>query len=73
MPAREGLLIVYCAIPDWDSATAQLEALLSDGPPQDLIREALDDLSFLQQLLPETRSNIDSLMQRLREALDEQE
>ncbi|WP_203181629.1 hypothetical protein [Streptomyces pratensis] len=72
-PGRQGALarasqfIAYCAADDWEAASAALDALLGLEPSAGVIREALEDLSFLREILPMVAEAAAPFEQRLRE------
>ncbi|MFE6365869.1 tetratricopeptide repeat protein [Streptomyces sp. NPDC057806] len=68
--ARSNLLVVLCALPDWDRAESQLELFLSFSPPRHQITEAIDDLEDLQRAIPVDARQLIAIFGRLREALE---
>ena len=72
-PGRRGALacesqfIAHCAADDWEAASAALDALLGLEPSASVIREALEDLSFLREILPAVAGAVAPFEQRLRE------
>ncbi|MFC9948293.1 tetratricopeptide repeat protein [Streptomyces pratensis] len=72
-PGRRGALacesqfIAHCAADDWEAASAALDALLGLEPSASVIREALEDLSFLREILPAVAEGVAPFEQRLRE------
>ncbi|MDT3395406.1 tetratricopeptide repeat protein [Streptomyces sp. B1866] len=67
--ARGALLVVYCALPDWDRAADQLAAFLTAAPTPWQVREVLRALSDLERLLPVDQARLAPLLRRLAEAL----
>ena len=66
--ARGILLVVYCALPEWDNAAEELERFLACAPKPSHIREALQDLTDLPQTLPVAPTLLQPLRQRLENA-----
>ncbi|MGY5052377.1 hypothetical protein ACWDE0_43650, partial [Streptomyces sp. 900105755] len=66
--ARGNLLVVYCALAVWDKAAEELERFLAYAPTPSRIREALQDLTDLQQTLPMDLALLQPLRQRLEAA-----
>ncbi|MFD9288609.1 hypothetical protein ACFWBV_09935 [Streptomyces sp. NPDC060030] len=69
--ARQGLLVLHCALFDHDAAAAGCEALIALGPGRSLIGEAVEDLSVLSALSPEAGPGIDPVVRMLRQTLQE--
>lgn len=67
MESNAGLLLVHCSIPDWDSATTQLQVLIDHNPPPYLVHEVINALSFVQQIHLQAASGISPYVERLRE------
>ncbi|MEU6732050.1 tetratricopeptide repeat protein [Streptomyces physcomitrii] len=65
------LLVVLCGLPDWVRAQEQLEALLRAAPRRYVIEEVLRDLADLRSVLPVEAEQLDPLVHRLREALEQ--
>ncbi|MFJ8858799.1 tetratricopeptide repeat protein [Streptomyces sp. NPDC102451] len=65
--ARQGLLVLACALLDGDAAAARCEALLGIG--EALIAETVEDLLFLGEVFPEAGPGAEAAVRRLREAL----
>jgi tetratricopeptide (TPR) repeat protein len=68
--ARSNLLVVLCALPDWDHAESQLELFLSFSPSWHQITEAVDDLEDLRRAVPVDARRLAVVLGRLREALE---
>lgn len=66
--SHAALLLVYCAVPDWAKARAQLQIFVELAPPPYLIHETLNALAFLQQVYSEAES-ISLYMECLREIM----
>ncbi|MFD9223432.1 tetratricopeptide repeat protein [Streptomyces sp. NPDC060064] len=69
--ARGNLFILHCAVPDWEEAAGQLDRFLHTVPGRGLVREALDDLRELQELLNVAPERLEPLRGRLEDALAE--
>ncbi|MGW0904258.1 AAA family ATPase [Streptomyces sp. NPDC002853] len=67
--ARSNLLVLCCAMPDWDRAEEQLRAFLSYAPSPHQIVEALDDLADLQRTVPVSPERLAPVLAQLRDAL----
>ena len=67
--ARQGLLVLHCALFDHGAAASVADALIALGPGRNLIEEAVEDLSLLGTLCPEAGPGIEPLTRRLRETL----
>ncbi|MFC7265746.1 tetratricopeptide repeat protein [Streptomyces lutosisoli] len=67
--ARSNLLVLLCALPDWERAEEQLRSFLSYSPSHHQIGEALDDLADLQRTVPVAPDMLASILSRLRDAL----
>ncbi len=67
--ARQGLLVLHCALFDHGAAASVADALIALGPGRNLIEEAVEDLSLLGALCPEARQGIEPVTRRLRETL----
>lgn len=68
--ARSNLLVLWCAVPDWDRAEEQLRAFLSYAPSPHQIVEALEDLADLQQAVPVSPERLAPVLRQLRDALE---
>ncbi|MGY6020357.1 tetratricopeptide repeat protein [Streptomyces spinosirectus] len=66
--AMGNLVVVYCALPEWDKAVETLERFLARAPAASRIREALEDLAELQKTLPTDPDLRQLLRQRLESA-----
>ncbi|MCX5103011.1 ATP-binding protein [Streptomyces sp. NBC_00439] len=66
--ARGNLLVIYCAIPEWDLAMEELERFLSCEPHPSRIRAALLDLTEFLQPLDLDPAQLQPLRQRLQNA-----
>ncbi|MET8170494.1 tetratricopeptide repeat protein [Streptomyces sp. NPDC005329] len=67
--ARSNLLVVLCALPDWEGAESQLELFLSCSPSWHQIREAIDDLEDLRRAVFVDTQRLTPILGRLRGAL----
>ncbi len=67
--ARQGLIVLHCALFDHGAAASVAEALIALGPGRNLIEEAVEDLSLLGALCPEAGQGIEPVTRRLRETL----
>ena len=67
--ARQGLLVLHCALFDHGAAASVADALIALGPGRNLIEEAVEDLSLLGTLCPEAGPGIEPVTRRLRETL----
>ncbi|MFD9758214.1 tetratricopeptide repeat protein [[Kitasatospora] papulosa] len=67
--ARQGLIVLHCALFDHGAAASVAEALIALGPGRNLIEEAVEDLSLLGALCPEAGPGIEPVTRRLRETL----
>ncbi|MEU7183441.1 MULTISPECIES: tetratricopeptide repeat protein [Streptomyces] len=65
--ARGAVFLMYCAAPDWERAATALDAILSKRPAPHSIRQTVRDLSFMQQLFPETAARLAAFTTRLQE------
>ncbi|MER7929804.1 tetratricopeptide repeat protein [Streptomyces sp. NPDC096057] len=68
--ARSNLLVMLCALPDWDRAERQLGLFLSFSPPPYQIVEAVDDLQDLRRAVPVDARRLAAILGRLLEALE---
>ncbi|MFF1725433.1 tetratricopeptide repeat protein [Streptomyces sviceus] len=68
--ARSNLLVVLCALPDWDRAEGQLESFLSFAPQPHQITEAVKDLEDLRRAVPVDARRLAAILGRLRQALE---
>ncbi|MGW5650019.1 tetratricopeptide repeat protein [Streptomyces humi] len=66
--AMGGLLVVYCALPEWDKAADATERFLARAPEPSRIREVLRDLTDLQERLPVDPVRLRPLRLRLENA-----
>ncbi|MER5462513.1 tetratricopeptide repeat protein [Streptomyces sp. NPDC002668] len=66
--ARGDLLMIYCAMHEWDKVAEQLERFLACTPSRPRIREALDDLNELEELLGVENAQLQPLRQRMESA-----
>nr|WP_037828801.1 tetratricopeptide repeat protein [Streptomyces sp. NRRL S-325] len=67
--ARQGLIVLHCALFDHGAAASVADALIALGPGRNLIEEAVEDLSLLGTLCPEAGPGIEPVTRRLRETL----
>lgn len=67
--ARSNLLVLLCALPDWERAEEQLHAFLSHAPSPHQIVEALDDMADLQRAVPVSPDRLAPIQRQLRDAL----
>ncbi|MEV7982471.1 tetratricopeptide repeat protein [Streptomyces sp. NPDC086519] len=63
-----GLLVIYCALPEWDKAAEETERFLARAPEPSRIRETLQDLADLQQTLSVDPALLQPLRRRLENA-----
>ncbi|GGU30176.1 hypothetical protein GCM10010289_59500 [Streptomyces violascens] len=63
--ASGNLLVIYCALPEWDKAAEEVERFLTYAPTPSRIREALEDLAQLPETLPVDLPLLQSLQRRL--------
>ncbi|MEU8709351.1 tetratricopeptide repeat protein [Streptomyces sp. NPDC048565] len=63
------VLFMHCALQEWERATARCDVLLGGAPEPHVIREVLEDLSLLREVLPSVVPGTDPLVRRLSEAL----
>ncbi|MER6237536.1 tetratricopeptide repeat protein [Streptomyces clavifer] len=61
------LLFVHCALREREEAAARCDALLGRVPDGHVIREVLEDLTLLRDVLPSVAAVTDPFVQRLRE------
>ncbi|MEV6757648.1 tetratricopeptide repeat protein [Streptomyces sp. NPDC051214] len=67
--ARNNLLVLWCALPDWGRAEQQLRDFLSHAPSPHQIVEALHDLADLQRAVPVDPERLAPILSHLRDAL----
>ncbi|MWA15692.1 tetratricopeptide repeat protein [Streptomyces sp. BA2] len=67
--ARSNLLVLLCALPDWERAEEQLRTFLSHTPSRHQIVEALDDLADVQRAAPVSPDRLAPILGQLRDAL----
>ncbi|MGW4228427.1 tetratricopeptide repeat protein [Streptomyces sp. NPDC004980] len=65
--AYECLFVIHCARQDEERAAGCFSAFMDLSPGMMLIRDALDDLAFLQEVLPEVGPGVGPFVRRLRE------
>ncbi|WP_217554076.1 tetratricopeptide repeat protein [Streptomyces sp. GbtcB6] len=63
--AMGGLLVIYCALPEWDKAAEETERFLARAPQPARVREALQDLTDLQRTLSVDPALLRPLRRRL--------
>ncbi|MFG2588131.1 tetratricopeptide repeat protein [Streptomyces sp. NPDC048438] len=63
------VLFMHCALQEWERATARCDDLLGRTPEAHVIREVLEDLSLLRDVLPSVVPGTDPLVRRLGDAL----
>ncbi|MGE6737135.1 tetratricopeptide repeat protein, partial [Streptomyces sp. NPDC059900] len=68
---RSNLLVVLCALPDWERAGEQLRTFLSHAPSRHQIAEALTDLADLQRAVHVDPGSLQPITARLRDALSD--
>ncbi|MFD4501762.1 tetratricopeptide repeat protein [Streptomyces sp. NPDC058457] len=66
--AMGGLLVIYCALPEWDKAAEETERFLARAPQPSRVREALQDLTDLQRTLSVDPALLQPLRRRLEDA-----
>ncbi|MGW6026169.1 tetratricopeptide repeat protein [Streptomyces sp. NPDC055099] len=66
---RSNLLVLWCALPDWDRAEEQLRVFLSHAPSPHQVVEALDDLADLQRAVPVSPERLAPVLRQLRDRL----
>ncbi|MFH8491238.1 tetratricopeptide repeat protein [Streptomyces longisporoflavus] len=66
---RSNLLVLLCALPDWERAEEQLRTFLSYSPSHHQIAEALTDLADLQRAVRIDPDRLEPIVDRLRETL----
>ncbi|MFJ8113390.1 hypothetical protein [Streptomyces sp. NPDC096132] len=66
--ARSNLLVVLCALPDWNRAESQVDVFLSFSLRYQ-ITEAVDDLTALQRALSVDPHRLAAVLGRLQQAL----
>ncbi|MFG2429269.1 tetratricopeptide repeat protein [Streptomyces sp. NPDC048590] len=65
--ASRGLLVLACVVLDDEDAVARCERFLALRPDGRTVRETVDDLSFLRDVLPESGPCAEAILARLRE------